>query len=141
MATTCYCISPPPRPPAISAGVRKPASAARCRATAAGRAARRSPTSVARACTTAAAPPTCRRHDVNSRELALLFGIFYAGLGLLGLMPGNSALLGVLPDNLPLALLHLTMGAWALAAYFGHGSTQSYARSAAFILAALGLMG
>jgi len=78
---------------------------------------------------------------VNSRELALLFGIFYAGLGLLGLMPGNSALLGLLPDNLPLALLHLTMGAWALAAYFGHGSTQSYARSAAFILAALGLMG
>ena len=78
---------------------------------------------------------------MTSRELALLFGIFYAGLGLLGLMPGSGALLGLFPDNMALTLVHLTMGTWALAAYFGRGSTQSYARSAAFIFAALGLMG
>jgi len=78
---------------------------------------------------------------VTPRELALLLGIFYAGLGLLGLMPGASTLAGLFPDNTPLALAHLGMGIWAFAAYCGQASTQSYARSAAFIFAGLGLFG
>jgi len=82
---------------------------------------------------------------MNSRNLALIFGIVYLGLGVLGMMPGivtpNSALLGLFPVNLLLTLIHLAMGAWGLAAFMGWQRPRVYARSAAFIFAVLGLMG
>jgi Domain of unknown function (DUF4383) len=84
---------------------------------------------------------------VTARSLALVLGILYLGLGALGLMPG--ALAGLFPANPALAVVHLAMGAWGLAAYMGRtvgptvGPTaaHSYARWAAFIFGALGLAG
>jgi hypothetical protein len=82
---------------------------------------------------------------MSSRNLALIFGIVYLGLGVLGMMPGiatpNGALLGLFPVNLPLAIVHAAMGAWGLAAFMGWQRARVYARSAAFIFAVLGLMG
>jgi uncharacterized protein DUF4383 len=76
---------------------------------------------------------------VTARSLALVLGILYAGLGVLGLMPG--ALAGLFPVDPILALVHLAIGAWGLAAYIGRASAHVYARGAAFILVALGLAG
>lgn len=82
---------------------------------------------------------------MTSRNLALIFGIVYLGLGVLGMMPGiatpNGALLGLFPVNPALALIHLAMGAWGLAAFTGWQPPHAYARNAAFIFAVLGLMG
>ncbi len=76
---------------------------------------------------------------MNARNLALTFGIVYLGLGVLGLMPG--VLAEIFPTNLVLALLHLAMGAWGFAAFIAWSRARTYARGAAFIFAALGLMG
>ena len=76
---------------------------------------------------------------MTARSLALVLGMLYLGLGALGLMPG--ALAGLFPANPVLALVHLAMGAWGLAAYLGRASTHVYAPSAAFIFGALGLAG
>jgi hypothetical protein len=76
---------------------------------------------------------------VTPRSLALVLGFVYLGLGALGLMPG--ALAGLLPASPALALMHLAMGAWGLAAYVGRAQAHVYARSAAFIFGALGLAG
>jgi hypothetical protein len=95
---------------------------------------------------------------MNSRNLALIFGIVYLGLAILGMMPGivtpiapgapemrfdvmHGAVLGLFPVNLLLTLIHLAMGAWGLAAFMGWQRPRVYARSAAFIFAVLGLMG
>ena len=82
---------------------------------------------------------------MTSRNFALIFGIVYLGLGVLGMMPGiatpNGALLGLFPVNPVLAVIHLAMGAWGLAAFVGWQPPRAYARSAAFIFAVLGLMG
>jgi len=83
---------------------------------------------------------------VTPRSLALVLGLAYLGLGALGLMPG--ALDGLLPATPVLGLSHLAMGAWGLAAYAGAGPATAeaapalaYARGAAFVFAALALVG
>lgn len=76
---------------------------------------------------------------MNARSLALVLGVLYLGLGALGLMPGAAA--GLLSVNPMLALVHLVLGAWGLAAYSGRASALLFARSAAFIFAALALIG
>jgi hypothetical protein len=73
------------------------------------------------------------------RVLALVVGLLYTGLGVLGLMPG--ALAGLFPASPLLGAAHLAMGAWGLAAYGGPASAPTYARCAAFIFAVLGLAG
>jgi hypothetical protein len=95
---------------------------------------------------------------MTTRSLALIYGIFWLGFGVLSLMPGmvvpmrpgapdtdfdvmHGALFGLFPVNLLLSLVHLYMGAWALAAFMGWHSTRTYARSAGMIFAALGVMG
>jgi hypothetical protein len=81
---------------------------------------------------------------MNARNLALIFGIAFLGLGVVGMMPGmvvDRALLAVFPTNLPLALLHMALGAWGLAAFMAWSRARTYAQGAAFIFAALGLMG
>lgn len=75
---------------------------------------------------------------MTPRSLALVLGVVYLGLGALGLMPG--ALAG-LPLTPPIAVVHLAMGAWGLAAYTGRAHEISFARNAAFIFAGLGLAG
>jgi hypothetical protein len=76
---------------------------------------------------------------VTPRSLALLLGLAYLGLGALGLMPG--ALAGLLPANPILAVVHLALGAWGLAAYAGRAAAPAYARRAALVFAALSLTG
>ena len=76
---------------------------------------------------------------MTARSLALVLGVVYLGLGVLGLMPG--ALAGLFPVNSALALVHVAIGAWGLAAYIGRASAHAYARGAAFIFGILGLSG
>ena len=81
---------------------------------------------------------------MTPRSLSLVLGLAYLGLGALGLMPG--ALAGLLPVNPALAAIYLAMGAWGLAAYAGavrgrRVSAYVYARGAAFVFAALALVG
>jgi uncharacterized protein DUF4383 len=81
---------------------------------------------------------------VTPRSLALVLGLVYLGLGALGLMPG--ALAGLFRVNPALAAIHLAMGAWGLAAFAGgvrgrRVSAHGYARGAAFVFAALALVG
>ncbi|HWI97457.1 MAG TPA: DUF4383 domain-containing protein [Burkholderiales bacterium] len=76
---------------------------------------------------------------MTPRSLALVLGLAYLGLGALGLMPG--ALAGLFRANPGLATIHLVMGAWAIAAYMGRASAVSYVRKAAFVFAALALVG
>lgn len=76
---------------------------------------------------------------MNARNLALVLGIVYLGLGILGLMPGMLA--ETFPTNRVLAVVHLAIGAWGLAAFMAWSRARTYARGAAFIFAALGLMG
>ncbi len=76
---------------------------------------------------------------MTPRSLALVFGMLYLGLGALGLMPG--ALAGLLPARPLLGIAHAAIGAWALAAYAGRANPTLFARSAAFIFAALALVG
>jgi hypothetical protein len=95
---------------------------------------------------------------MTTRSLALIYGIFWLGFAVLSLMPGmvvpmsatapetrfdvmHGALFGLFPVNMLLSLVHLFMGAWALAAFMGWHSTRTYARSAGVIFAALGVMG
>jgi hypothetical protein len=76
---------------------------------------------------------------VTARSLALVLGVLYLGLGVLGLMPG--ALAGLFPVNPALALVHAAIGVWGLAAYTGRARGHIYARGAALIFVALGLAG
>jgi hypothetical protein len=95
---------------------------------------------------------------MNSRNLALIFGIVYLGLAILGMMPGvvtpippgapqlrfdvmYGALFGLFPVNMLLTLVHLMMGAWGLGAFMGWSQTGFYARSAAMIFGVLGVIG
>lgn len=95
---------------------------------------------------------------LNARSFALNLGIFYLGFAILSMMPGfvtpmpqsapetrfdvmHGALFGLFAVNMLLTLVHLFMGAWGLAAFMGWSRTRFYARSAAFIFAALGVMG
>jgi len=76
---------------------------------------------------------------VTPRSLALILGLVYLGLGALGLMPG--VLAGLFPANPILAVVHLALGAWGLAAYSGRAAAPAYARRAALIFAVLALAG
>ena len=79
------------------------------------------------------------RDAVTPRSLALVLGLVYLGLGALGLMPG--VLAGLFPASPVLAVAHLALGAWGLAAYAGRTPAALYARRAAMIFAVLGLAG
>ena len=76
---------------------------------------------------------------MTPRSLALVLGLAYLGLGSLGLMPGGLA--GLFRVNPGLASIHLAMGAWAIAAYTGRTPAVTYVRNAAFVFAALALVG
>ncbi len=95
---------------------------------------------------------------MNVRTFALIFGIAYLGVGLLGLMPGmltappaeappvrfdvmNGMLLGLFHVNLLHTLVHLVIGAWGLMAYMGWSRPRLYARSLAVFYGVLGVMG
>lgn len=95
---------------------------------------------------------------MTARSFALLFGIAYLGIGLLGLMPGMLTLppadappigfevmygwlLGLFPVNMLHTLVHLAVGAWGLWAYMGNASPRFYAQALAVLYGVLGIMG
>jgi hypothetical protein len=95
---------------------------------------------------------------MTARGFALVSGILYLGVGLLGLMPGmliapldhapplefdvmHGRVLGLFAVNMLHTLVHLAVGAWGLWAFMGNESAQVYARSLAVLFAVLGVMG
>jgi Domain of unknown function (DUF4383) len=95
---------------------------------------------------------------MTDRSLSLIYGIFWLGFAILSMMPGivapmpatapetrfdvmHGATFGLFPVNMLLILVHLFIGAWGLAAFMGWSRTRFYVRSAAIVLAALGVMG
>jgi hypothetical protein len=98
------------------------------------------------------------RNPITARSLALIFGIAYLGIAILSMMPGiitpmpadtpplrfdvmHGMLLGLFPVNMLLTLVHLAMGAWGLGAFMGWSSAKMYARGAALVFGALGVLG
>ena len=90
------------------------------------------------------------------RTVALLFGIVFLAVGILGFVPGaaepathegltmtqNSALLlGLFPVNLLHNVVHILFGLWGLAAYRSVGGSIVYFRAVAVIYALLTILG
>lgn len=90
------------------------------------------------------------------RYFALIFGIIYLLVGLMGLIPGlvsdasnpgvnvdvlNGTLLGVFPVNIIHTLIHLLIGLWGIMAYRSYDGSRSYARTTGIIFLILFVMG
>lgn len=95
---------------------------------------------------------------MKSSRFALIVGIVYLVLGVLGLVPATLVsppadapptsfammygyLLGLFPVNILLTALHLAIGAWGLAAWSGRASSIGFARSLAIVFGVLAVMG
>ena len=95
---------------------------------------------------------------MTSRSFALIAGVLFLGVGLLGLMPGmllapppgapalrfdvmHGLVLGLFPVNMLHSLVHLAVGAWGLWAFMGYAGPRRFARGLAVLYAALGIMG
>src|SRR5512134_2441120 len=94
---------------------------------------------------------------MNVKTFALVLGIIYLVVGLLGLVPGlrplpvnapnlsiNSAygyLLGLFPVNILHTLVHLAIGVWGLVAMKDFGAARNFARGVAIIFAVLTILG
>jgi len=95
---------------------------------------------------------------MNSKNFALLLGIVYTVVGVLGFVPGILStppvgapdlrvdagygyLLGLFPVNVIHSLVHLATGVWGLMAARSLTASRAYARSLAFLFGALTIMG
>ncbi len=92
---------------------------------------------------------------MNIRTFALVFGGFYALIGVLGFIPAlvspvptgsamsgdHGLLLGLFPVNVLHNLVHLAIGLWGLFVYKNFEGARLYARSLAVIFGVLALMG
>lgn len=95
---------------------------------------------------------------MNARNFALVFGVVYLLVGLLGFFvsgglmvgPMNAGgassgdwgqLLGLFPINLLHNIVHLAIGAWGLASYRSTNGSIAYARGLAIIYGLLTIMG
>ena len=92
-----------------------------------------------------------------TRTFALLFGIVFLAVGVLGFVPGfvhapegghnvtmtqnYGNLLGLFPINLLHNIVHVLFGIWGLLAYRSLGGAIGYFRSVAIIYAVLTVMG
>lgn len=92
------------------------------------------------------------------RTFALIAGVAYVGVGLLGFIPGVTqpppsgapdlavdagygTLLGLFPVNILHNLVHLALGLWGLAASRAFAASRMYARGLAVIYGVLAVMG
>lgn len=92
------------------------------------------------------------------RHFALLFGVAYTLVGVLGFVPGAVApppsgapalaveagygyLLGIFPVNVLHSIVHLLVGIWGIAAYATWAASRTYARSIAVLFGLLTVMG
>lgn len=94
---------------------------------------------------------------MQTRYFALVFGIIYVAVGILGFIPGALApavdapplavetlagrLLGLFPVNVLHTLFHLLVGIWGILAYRSYGASRGYARSLAVIYGLLAILG
>ena len=95
---------------------------------------------------------------MKTATFALIFGVIYLAVGLLGLIPAAlrpppadapptqftmlyGYLLDVFPVNVLHSAVHLAIGAWGIAAWRGLSHPQVYARSIALFYGALAVMG
>ena len=88
---------------------------------------------------------------MNARTFALVFGVVYVLVGLMGFfVPGGMSmvadenaprLLGLFPINLLHNIVHLALGAWGLASYRSYNGAVGYARGLFFVYALLAVMG
>ncbi|HOE72098.1 MAG TPA: DUF4383 domain-containing protein [Deltaproteobacteria bacterium] len=93
-----------------------------------------------------------------TRYFALILGIFYAIVGVLGFFPPllqslpldapnvfvdflKGSLLGIFPSNILHNLVHLVVGIWGIAAYRSPASSRIFAKSIAVIFGVLFVMG
>lgn len=98
------------------------------------------------------------RENSSVRYFALIFGIVYTLVGLLGFLPAllqappptapdlavdtlYGYLMGLFPVNILHTLVHLLLGIWGIIAYRSFDSSRIYARSLAIIFAILAIMG
>ena len=95
---------------------------------------------------------------MKTSTFALIAGIVYLGLGILGLIPAALVsppidapptnftllygyLLGLFPVNLLHSLMNIVIGAWGISAWSGRSSSISFARGLAILCAALAVIG
>ena len=91
-----------------------------------------------------------------TRYFALIAGIVYALVGLMGLLgigeteyvgdaltfsTGAGTLLGLFPVNLLHDLVHLGIGVWGIASYRSYGGAKTFARGLTILYAVLAVMG
>lgn len=94
-----------------------------------------------------------------TRYFALIFGIIYALVGILGFIPAAieappahapqhiavdslyGYLLGLFPVNIVHSLIHLAVGIWGIYAYRSFVNSRTYARALAIIFGVLAVMG
>lgn len=94
---------------------------------------------------------------MGTRYFALILGIVYLLVGLMGLIPGllqepsspdpvavdilHGDLLGIFPVNIVHTLVHLAVGVWGIMAYRRYDSARGFSRAIGIIFGLLFLMG
>jgi hypothetical protein len=95
---------------------------------------------------------------MSTRTFALLFGIVFLAVGVLGFVPGMTHmpamgshnvtmtngygdLLGMFPVNMPHNIVHILFGLWGLAASRSAAGAVTYARGVAIIYILLAVLG
>ena len=87
---------------------------------------------------------------MNARMFALVFGIVYLLVGLLGFAatgtsmaagPDAPRLMGLFPLNMLHNIVHILIGLWGLASYRSAAGAIAYARGLAILYALLAIMG
>jgi uncharacterized membrane protein YtjA (UPF0391 family) len=94
---------------------------------------------------------------MGARYFALISGIVYVLVGVLGFIPGLVAapgtapelavnanygyLMGLFPINLLHNIVHLAVGIWGLASYRSYSGARTYARGLAIFYGVLAIMG
>lgn len=95
---------------------------------------------------------------MNTRYFALVLGVFYTIIGVLGFFPPlitdtlpvsgalavdmfSGRLLGIFPVNILHSLVHLGVGIWGIMAYKAYGSSVVYSKTIAILFGILTVMG
>ncbi len=94
---------------------------------------------------------------MTARAFALVAGLIYLVVGILGFVPGlvtpphagvdlavdagYGRLLGIFPINVLHNIVHLAIGVWGLVGYRSHGGAVTFARGLTILYALLAIMG
>ena len=100
---------------------------------------------------------TRNESNVGTRYFALVLGVLYLLIGVMGLIPGllqvpsppdpvaidtlHGDLLGIFPVNIVHTLVHLAVGLWGIMAYRRYDSAIGFARAIGVLFGLLFLMG